>query len=51
MKRMITSAALFLCVSVPVCQAVNWYEGTFDAAKTLAALENKLILVDFYGAG
>ena len=34
-----------------MAQSAVWFQGSFDAAKAQAQLENKLILVDFYSDG
>jgi hypothetical protein len=46
MKRL-TLVLVCLLIALPVFGQTKWFDGSFEDAKTLAAKEGKLLLLDF----
>ena len=50
MKKTLICILFVLAASALMAQSV-WFDGSFDEAKTKAAKEDKMILIDFYSDG
>ena len=51
MRKMMTVTVLVFLAASLFAQSTPWFEGSFEDAKTIAAKENKHLLIDFYSDG
>ena len=51
MRKVLFVAVLVLLAGPVFAQSTPWFEGSFEDAKTIAAKENKYLLIDFYSDG
>jgi len=49
--RKLTAFLLIVLVASGASAQVNWFKGSCDEAKALAAKENKLVLLNFFTEG